>query len=283
MPATEQAFYRLSDEELRGALATYEAIAPNVAVEPEAPPARRLDRVRVTDVPSDSSGEDYRALASAHAAVGGGRVYVKWVGAMFFGDDPVCPDDGIIGVTAPGMGRLAELDDFAAELDPRIDVRTNGFLSAHDWTVFAADGSWIATSWESNDFRALGASDDFMDAYIAARPESHDDALTWLDSEGYLFTESVPVRRVERPRTPRFLKGLISRTEYEDRFEGSTTGNFLSRLYGGDVANELWQLHLDMNEFANPLMGDAWKELRAMKQQRPELDARLREIWDGVS
>lgn len=282
MHAAEHAFFKLSDAELRDALAVYESVSANVAVEPESPPTRTLDRVRVTDVPSDSTGEDYGALVAANAACGGGPAYVKWVGAIYFGDDPVCPEDGIIGVTAEGMKQLAAIDDFASEIDPAINVESNGFLSAHDWTVFAADGSWISTSWESNDFRALGASNAFMDAYIEAKPDAHDDALTWLDSEGHLFTESVPVRRAERPRAPKFLKGLLTRTEYEDRFENSTTGDFLTRLYGREVASELWQLHLDMGEFADPLMGDAWKELRALKKKRPEVETRLREIWDGA-
>lgn len=263
-------------------MAVYEDVVPSVEVEPESRPARNFDRVRVADVPSGSEGEEYRALAAAHSAVGGGPGYLKWVGAICFDEDPVCPDDGILGVSAAGMASLAGAD-FGSEIDSLIVGQACEVIDAHEWAFFSADGSWISVSWDVNDFRVLGASNAFMDVYVEARPEAPDDALTWLHSEGYLFTDSVPVRRVERPRTPRILKPLLSRTEYEDRFEGSTTGEFLARLYGADVAGELWQLHLDMGEYADPLVGDAWKELARMKQERPELETRLREIWDGVS
>ncbi len=281
MRATEQAFFEPSTDELRAALDTYESLAPNVVPEPQAPPRRRLDRVRVADTPCDTCSDDYRGLAAAHIATGGGTVYVKWIGALYHGGDPACVEDGLIAVSAEGIRQMAASEDLTERMDAMVAGRTGGDLDVYEWTLFAANGSWIAKSVDYNDFRALGADGAFMDAYIAARPDAHDDVLTWLNSEGYLFTRSEPVRRFERPRAPGLLRRLLARTEYEDRFENSTTGDFLTRLYGADVADELWQLHLEMAEFDNPLIGDAWKALRAMKDARPELDARLREIWDG--
>ncbi len=284
MHRSEGTIRALKGVELEAAMAVHAEITGNLDPSGKARTERRFDRVRVAALTGsiDYYDIELRAIAAGHAAVGGGPILIRWYGAHSE-IGPTGPSDGVVETTAEELVRIAELDepdDALAGLEPDARAGLQNFMSM-EWSIFAANGRWMASSRDVEDFYLLGGSEDFMGGYLAVRPAAPDDVLTWLSSTGYLFTNHTLVRRIARPRTPRFLRGVLDREEYEDRFDGSFTARLLERLYGAGVAGELWGLHLEMEDLANSLVGDAWKELAMLKERRPELEARLREIWDG--
>lgn len=55
---------------------------------------------------------------------------------------------------------------------------------------------------------------------------------------------------------------------------------YLSRLYGSEVASEIWDLKLAMERYEpTPYFSEPAKELELLKADRPELNERLAEIW----
>lgn len=287
MQGADPAFRVLDETATAQPLAVYDEIIGNFSSDPEDAPGRPLDRSRVVEFFTSidySTGADLNALLDAHESTGGGPVIARWTSALYFGEEDLDPPDGMIEVDFAELVRVAHLEDPDEHLFARLDKMIAAGLaasSAAEYCLYSADGRWISVSWDSNDFYALGGSDAFMDAYVNNRPEAPDDVVTWLSSLGSVFVTWAPVRGWRRPRGPRFLRKLMTRVEYEDRFEGSPTELFLSRLYGPSVAAELWEIHLEMESMSTSFVGDAWRDLAQLKQQRPELESRLLDIWNG--
>lgn len=268
------------------------AIVDNVSVESDRP-IKQLDRARVLYSGSSIFFVDAdHLLALAHAAglLGEDGAYLYAPSAV--GDaDAAEPPDVPVWIDILELGRIVERceandkqpqkTDFDGVAPEAMTLLFN--YHASEWSVFSTRGEWIWSAWDNADFAAIAGSDKFMTEYLAHRPSSVDDASTWISAEGHIFATSVNRPRSRRPRVPAFWYRVIGNEEYLGSvLEGSTLEIFLNKLYGQQVAQELWWIHSEMELLsANPFFGDAWKELSLLKKRLPWLESRLLEIWNG--
>jgi hypothetical protein len=288
--------FRLADgDEATRILALHAEIVGNVDIPGEAV-GRKLEVVRVAEIGWSIDGiwgKQLRGLVAASAAIGESGAY--WISS---GAVPSRPEDDAteqpIWVDLPKWAQLiTQLENageqFEAEHYGPIDGELAGSLFnafADSGSLFSPNGSWISTSWDSGDVNAMAGDSVFMGAYRDACPDVIEDVLSWTYSLGELFARRLRGPAKRRPRQPRWLSSLtVSEPEiigYE--FENTTLEAFLSRLYGADLASEIWKVSREMEDArTNPVYSDAPMEVARWLTDHPELREWLGALWTGAA
>lgn len=289
MESRYEGIFRLLDGvEAEEARRVHSSIVGNVEVNPSAID-RRLEAVRVVELDTgiDALWADHlRALTAASA---GEDVY--WMTADAFGglehDEAT---EAPIGIDLPRLTALvAELeeDEACLEIESFDGFESSALNSlfcifSKESSMFPASGDWISTAWDGADNTAIAGSRSLIESYLGHCPDVVDDVLTWTSCPGYLLARDIRQPGLRRPRAPKWLSPILGREpsiighEYED----SLLETYLSRLYGSEVASEIWDLKLAMERYEpTPYFSEPAKELELLKADRPELNERLAEIW----
>jgi hypothetical protein len=234
----------------------HDLIVDNVRVN-AGTPGRTLDAVRIVHQANSFDhfdAEELDALAGAASAVGDEGAY--WYATVTPLDSPIRVDLAGLAEYARSCEKGPREEDFGA-LDPRATSALFNFYS-DETAIFSPSSSWISVGWEASDISLMAGTREFMAEYVSLRPSAAEDVITWIKFLGKLLTNKTG-----------------------GEYSGSTLEKFLRRLYGPEVARELWEISLELDNYQRfRLYSNAEREWEKLKRDRPELPARLREIWD---
>ncbi|MFY9487937.1 MAG: hypothetical protein WAP35_04470 [Solirubrobacterales bacterium] len=309
----------LDGDQRASALAALESVLPNIDFAARETPARVLDRARIVYEYAGITSrvadlEHLLAVLDAAESIGESHslIHHPSKSRLLSGRDSAGADIALIDHAllreflfeeqrreAAGQRSQTESWPEAARelIEPRLPF---------EWSWGSQHGTWVTASWDLSDVNAMAASDQFIDAYVAARPDAPRDCVEWMLGEGHVFLE-----RGKRPlpgytRWQRFTR--VAPIRGVELFPDSSLEQYLVRLYGRDAAAALWEIYaatrlLDSDRpipegdralvgrsgvlfdaegsrVATEINGTPDQRLARLIEADPSVDARLREIWN---
>jgi hypothetical protein len=148
------------------------------------------------------------------------------------------------------------------------------------WSMISAHGRWAFASFGSGDDNWLVGSQEFLDAYLAARPESIFDVLIWMHGDGSYLASGWVTRR--RKSLWRWISPFVR--EFERAYEPHMRAA-LERFYPPADARWIWDTYVasdDANHFPTMISWEA-RESKLMEffTADPAISERLEQIWRG--